>query len=93
MTNTYDIGDLVRLDATFTGLDGVPSTPTTTVCTVRRPDGTEETPVPQTASPGALYALVAATMPGRWHYRWVGTGVVQAAEEGVFVVRQSAVGA
>lgn len=89
MTNTYDIGDLVDMFATFTDPStGDPVTPDTVVCTVKSPAGSEQTPTTTTTgTPGQFTAQVAPTEPGAWWYAFDGSGGEQASGEQYFVVR------
>jgi hypothetical protein len=83
----YDIGEPVQLRARFA------QSPTTVTVVVMKPDGTYLSPSP-TVDPAAapLYtAAVVPDVPGPWGYRFTGTGAYSAVEEGVFVVRESAV--
>jgi hypothetical protein len=80
----YEVGDLVTLQATFTNIDGVNTDPTTVTLSVQDPGGTITAytyagmAVTKFATGIYRYAL-SITTEGRWRYRWVGTGTVQAA--------------
>lgn len=82
----YDVGDLVRVVASFAGTDGVtPASPSAVQVQVMSPLGSVAThlfgagSIVQVGS--AAYAHdFTITHPGSWFYRWVGTGNVQAAE-------------
>lgn len=82
----YDVGDLVRVVASFVGTDGLsPANPSYVQVQVMNPLGSVATAafgggsVVQVGS--AAYAHdFTITHPGSWFYRWVGTGRVQAAE-------------
>lgn len=98
--NLYDIGDKVRLLATWT-VSGSYTNPTTPQCRVKSPPGTTtvyatsaasgvSTGVVQSAT-GQYYVDVLPTSEGVWHYRWTGTGNAYAAEEGSFEIRASGV--
>lgn len=87
--NTYDIGDVVVLTATF-AVDGTPTNPSTIACQVKDPNGTETTPTPTNPSSGVYEVEVEPTTAGLWHYRFAGTGGAKAAEEHAFEVRRSA---
>lgn len=84
----FDIGDSVRLTATFTNLAGSLTNPTTVVCTIRRPDGNSSTLSNSTSSTGVYTADVTVDQSGEWNYRWSGTGALVVAEEGSFYVRE-----
>lgn len=92
--NTYDVGDVVVLEATFTTTDDNTDTdPNTVALTVRRPDGTldeidaGDIDNPAVGSYRHDYELEDGYPPGTVHYRWEGTGTAAGAEEGAFVVR------
>jgi hypothetical protein len=94
--NSYNVGDQVRLTATFADSDAAPADPTTVTCLVKRryqivPTTTTYT-YPDTitkASTGVYYIDVVPSDEGIWDYRWVATGTVVAAEEGSFNVPDS----
>lgn len=88
MTTTYDIGDQVRLRATFAAADGIGTNPTEVTLKVLAPDGTSSTPTPVSVGSGAYSHLLTLTQAGRWRYRWTGTGAVIASEEGEIDVRR-----
>ena len=92
--NSYDKGDLVRLTATFTNSAGVATDPTTVTCRVKSPTTTTVyTYNPGTVlkdSTGVYHLDVSASAVGQWYYRWEGTGAVEQADEGTFVVEASA---
>lgn len=89
--NSYDIGDLVQVTATFKNAAGAPTDPTTVACEVRDPAGNTTTPPTSKASTGVYTANVdlTAAKAGVWWYRFVGTGACQAAEEASFYVEAS----
>ena len=85
MTNTYDIGDTIRLTATFTVSDAV-TDPTTITLKVKDPVGTitSYTYAAGTvtkASTGVYTKDIALTLSGPYFYRWEGTGTVPTADE------------
>lgn len=88
--SVFDIGDGVRVDALFSDLSGVVADPTFVVFRVLNPHGIETTPTVIRVSTGSYYADFTVTARGTWTYRWEGTGVLIAAEEGRFAVRPSA---
>lgn len=49
--NTYTVGALVLLSATFTNQSGAPADPTTITFSVRAPDGTISTPARPASRP------------------------------------------
>lgn len=90
--NTYTIGDLVRLTGTFTDLSGNLSDPTTSVLTVKDPDGVV-TSYPSLTHPstGIYYFDLPVSDSGVYYYRYSGTGAVVAAGETQFQVSESVV--
>ena len=89
--NKYDVGDAVRLEASFTDMAGVPTDPTTVELRIRKGDGTvvEVTGASITKDSAGEYHydLSLADAPsGIWVYVFEGTGTVQQAGKGVFVV-------
>lgn len=90
MANTYSIGDLVELTATFTTVaTGDDIAPTTVVITVEAPNGATSTPDVSNPSTGVYTAEVSITLPGTYRWRAVGTGAAQAALDSFFLVRQN----
>lgn len=94
----YDIGDVVRCDVEFRDPAAANAlvSPTAVVFKVKDPDGTITQKVYGTDvdvvrdATGKFHATVAPTKAGTWRYRFEGTGLVQAAEEGQFTVRTGA---
>jgi len=85
---SYDIGDAVRISASFTDIDGVAANPTVLKLVIRDPGGTE---TPYRAGedaelvndgPGEYHFDLTLTAEGPWYYRWRATGAVTAADEG-----------
>lgn len=89
----HDIGDLVRLTANFTDIDGDPEDPSDAKFYVRAPSGavTEIVGVDDSAAVGRWYADVEPTEWGRWWFRGQGTGAVTAQGERSFYVRRRVV--
>jgi hypothetical protein len=92
--NSYQVGDQIRLTATFTNSALAVADPTTVTCQVKlRYIGTSTTyTYPATItkdSTGVYHVDVIPTNEGIWDYRWVGTGTVVAAEEGAFNIPDS----
>ncbi len=91
--NTYDKGDGVTLEATFT-VGSVLTDPTTVTLKVKDPDGTITTytytggTVTKTST-GLYTKTITVSNDGAWYYRYEGTGAVQAAGEVMFKVRKS----
>lgn len=84
---TYDIGDQVRVQATFTNSEGALTDPTV-VLTVERPNGSVSTVSTTNPSTGVYQGLVTTDAEGHWHYRFQGSGALIAAEVGEFYVRR-----
>lgn len=95
-TNTYDIGDMVKLQSTFTVSD-VATDPTTITFTLREPNNTVTTYVYGTDSQlvksgtGIYYVNWTVRMSGKHRWRMVGTGACVAAAEGTIDARESLV--
>lgn len=93
--NTYDLGDLIRVDATFTDPlnDDAPIDPDVVKLSVRTPSGDVTTytygdgDTIENDDPGDYHALIDADEDGDWFYRWWSTGDGQAAIEKYFKVR------
>lgn len=94
--DVYDIGDLVRVSGAFTNAAGTATDPTAVSLKVIAPDGTQTTYVYGTDaevvkdSTGNYHADLSVSAAGDWHYQWIGTGAVQAAQGGQFVVQPTA---
>lgn len=94
--NVYDLGDLVRVSGAFRNAAGTLIDPTTVGFEFRGPTGAVTRYAypadPQLAkdSTGNYHVDIDASAAGTWHWRWESTGTGQAAEEGAFVVRESA---
>lgn len=98
MPNTYDIGDLVRIRATFVSTDLVtPADPSTIIFRTLNPltgvacfsfvaAGASIT----RAGVGAYYKDITPNAQGQWAYNALATGGVQAAAESSFNVQHSA---
>lgn len=85
----YDVGDFVRITATFTDSDGIEADPTTVKCMYRHEYETATTltygidAALVKSGTGVYYVDLSLTKPGHWFYRWEGTGAIQAADESV----------
>lgn len=92
---SYDIGDRIRLTASFTTMAGAPVDPATLVCRIKTPGstitsytyGTDAALVQD--STGVYHIDVDVSSSGTWYWRFAGTGNGQAAEEGSFDVERS----
>lgn len=93
MTNSYDVGDLVRVQATF-AVSGVAADPTTVTLKVKDPAGNTATytyalgEVTKNGT-GVYYKDVSIDESGMWVFQWTGTGACQAVEESEFYVRKA----
>lgn len=87
MSNVYDIGDGIRLSATFT-VNAVATNPTTVTVTLTDPSGNATAPTTTNDGTGAYHADVLLDEAGKWYYRFVGTGAVIAASQADFFVRK-----
>lgn len=87
-----DIGDAPTLSWTIYS-DAAKTIPinATVTLTVKAPDGTTSTPAVSHDGTGQYSATVEMTAAGPWQYRWVATGTVKAADEGLISVRRSGV--
>ena len=93
-TEAKDIGDSIRLNATFTNIAGADTDPTAIVLTIREPDGvlvTKDYPTPADITKdatGKFHFDFAITKAGRHIVNWEGTGAVATAEETEFYARR-----
>jgi uncharacterized protein YfaS (alpha-2-macroglobulin family) len=88
--NRLDVGDSVRLVATFKDFDGVARDPATVTLRVRKPSGEVLRPAvlhPQPGS-GTYYAELVLDEAGWWVYEWETTGVPTVVEGGEFHVSE-----
>lgn len=98
--NTYDVGDTIRLQATFTNSAGTQVDPSSVSLQYKqyRADPLSYTTLVYgvnsivLAGAGSYYHDFAVSSGGEWRYRWNGTGANQAAVEGQFLVRWRNVG-
>jgi hypothetical protein len=88
MANVYDVGDKIRLSATFTS-GGTPTDPTTIAVKVKEPDGVITTGVGVKDDTGDYHYDWTIDQAGRHWYRFEGTGTVVAAAENDFWARDS----
>lgn len=93
MTNEYDIGDSVRLQGTFTDVDGAAFDPDTVTVKYQDPSGNDTSSTSATQSATGVYYLdIEVDEGGIWYYRFEGTatgGAKQGAEETYFWVSTS----
>jgi hypothetical protein len=89
MTNEYDIGAGVTLEALFSK-DGTPRDPTEVTLTLKTPDGEQESITTlEHPSTGHYTGDYVPDDHGDYYYRFAGTGALTAAAEGRFRVRKS----
>lgn len=86
MSNTYLIGNAVRLSAVFRDFAGNPADPTTVTLSVKRIGGTLETPTAVKDATGYYHYDYTPLTAGTYNYRFAGTGDVVSATEGSFTV-------
>lgn len=95
MTDTFDIGDVVRISVSF-AVSGVYTDPTTVTLKVKDPSGTVDTytyalsQVTKSAT-GVYYKDLTIDEAGTWRYEWTGTGSCAAVEEGQVYARKTRV--
>ena len=94
-TEAKDIGDTIRLKATFTNIAGTDTDPTAIVLDIKEPDGVIVTKNGAPAAPdltttgtGLFHYDFAITKAGRHIVNWTGTGAVATAEEIEFYARR-----
>lgn len=97
MPNSYDVGDLVRLRATFVSTDLVTTAdPSTIIFRTLSPNagiacyafGVGGASITR-AGVGAYYKDITPNAEGQWAYNALATGGVQAVEENTFNVKYS----
>lgn len=92
--NEYDIGSSVQLSAAFFNNAGILADPTAIALRVKDPTGTVTvyTGAQVTRQEAGIYSLnLALAHPGRYFYRFEGTGGVLAAADNMLFVRKSPV--
>lgn len=93
--SVYQVGDLLRLQVSFTDSVGTAVDPTTVALSVINPAGTETEytyaggSVTKSAT-GTYYYDLTVSSSGRHLYRWLAGGAYVAADEGSFTVAKSA---
>lgn len=97
--NEYDVGDAVRFSATFANSGGTAADPSNVFFKIKDPTGTIGTYTMSGTgtntdlvkdSVGNYHIDVTLDESGIWHYRWQGTGTLDAAEEDQLKVVDSA---
>lgn len=95
VTNTYDVGDLVRVTGTLSDADGTASDPNGLSVKYKDPSGNTTTLVYGTdaalkrSATGVYYTDIDVDESGYWYYRFASTGTGQSAAEGDFYVSDS----
>ena len=93
MTNSYDVGDVVRSSVNFQTTSGADVDPGTVTFKEMPPDGVVSAFVNGTAtevvkdSTGNYHVDVQLTLPGQHRFRWDGTVSDEAAAQDVVLVR------
>lgn len=91
MANTYDIGDVVRLTATFTDTGETAANPSSVRFIYETPSGSfsTQTSTGDVVNPqvGTYYLDITLSESGVWEYRVTSTGTLKASEEGYLVAR------
>lgn len=85
----FDIGDTAHIAITFADQNGVPTDPSTVTLTIQAPDNTSTSPTPINDGTGLYHYDLALAMSGIYRFKWVGTGLVAAVEEGEIAVKES----
>ena len=93
----YNVGDVARIAAAYTDVDGVAADPTVVKLVYKDASGNVTTLVYGTdaeviqASTGNYYVDVALDERGIWFYEWLSTGTGATAQEGELHVQPRAV--
>lgn len=93
-TPAYDVGDQRRLSVAFADSAGTAADPGTVTFAIRAPSGTVTSYTYGTdaqlvkSGTGAYYVDWAIAAPGRYTYRFAGSGTLTAAENGEFYARR-----
>jgi hypothetical protein len=94
MNNIYQVDTLIQLNVTFLdAIAGTPVDPTTVSLFIEDPLGNETQPVTGIVRTGVgvYYYQFTPSGPGKWTYKWQGTGaVIATSPDTAFVVRASA---
>lgn len=84
----YDVGDDVRVTASFVDDAGTPYDVSTTVCEVTSPSGVVSTPAVTHPGTGEYTAIVRVTEAGSWSQKWTATnGTFQQVQKKRFLAR------
>ena len=91
----YDVGDKIRITATFTNLAGTATDPTAVTFKIKLPSGTTTTYIYGTdaelvkSATGIYYVDWTFSLADSHRYMFSGTGTVTASDEGTLLVRRS----
>lgn len=93
---SYDVGDVLRVHASYQSIDEVPFDPSVVKFSFRDPDGnvttytySTDTQLVRTGT-GEYYCDVDFSASGAWRVRHYSTGIGKASGEKTYFVRQSA---
>ncbi len=91
--NQYDVGSLVQVSATFKNSAGTLANPSVVTLVYADPTGLKTTIAQSSLTNSSTgvwaYSVDTTAKPGRWLYRFTGTGTVQAAGDSQFIVTDS----
>lgn len=87
--NAIQQGNQVRLSVLFKNESGQPEDPTVVSCQIEDPTKKITTPTPTRDATGEYHYILTVGLPGRWQYRFAGTGTLVAAKESDFWVQNS----
>ena len=91
--NQYDVGSLVQVSATFKNQAGTLTNPSVVTLLYVDPTGVKTTVAQSSLTNSSTgvwtYSIDTTAKPGRWLYRFTGTGSVQAAGDSQFIVTDS----
>lgn len=89
----FDLGDLVRIEAAFIGLDGDPVTPDTLAFQYRDPFGAitvvadgDPRIVEDGSGLGTYHINITGNVPGAWDYKWLPGGNAVGVDPGSFYI-------
>jgi len=86
MTNSYLIGNQVRLSVSFKDYNGILADPTNVVLKIKKPEGTTEMITPTKDVIGKYHYDYEPLKVGEYCYRFEATGAVVAASQEKFMV-------
>lgn len=87
--STYDYGDVVRVQGTFTDSSGNAADPATVNIWIKAPSSTVfVSTAPQNPAVGTYYYDYEIASTGQYYYRIFSDGSLQNSEEGMFRVRR-----